>query len=326
MIYHYAIGDRVVHLFSDCPIFLDAMYGDSYRNLHRRPSRRVDQGKQSERGSTLNSYHGLANYHNNTTNVLLCESTMRFHNEICTSRHNDVGILSLSHGVRTDRQNIEYGTPDSAKPEEEQTFYYCPCISEPNDSLSLSLLQACRQIHEEAASVPYESNTFIFQDIETFSAFLGLFHPRDNDVNDDPTFVFLRSSAICRMRHVRLLSDDAVPHGSLFLTGLLRAGLTLLTGLYTFELTLGVKLFLWPTEWEVHDSFFGLSRSVEKVVINIRGFTETEMEFWYSSDLAPIKAVREFAEKLMEQILKKDGFRNETVRHRLEIETDDEAQ
>lgn len=325
MIYHCAIGDKFLHLSSDRIINPDEIPRCNDKNPHRCIYGKVDQGKQPERGSTLLSYQGTTFHPDDPTNFVQCERTVLFHNRICTSRHIDVGVLSLSHEVRTERQIIKYGTRDKA-PKEDKPFNYCPCKSHTRDSLSLNLLQACRQIHEEAALVPYESNTFIFPSFQTFSAFFGLFDATVSGSNDHPIFVFARSSAIYRIRHIHLQNRFWMPDGSLFLTRLLRAGLSLLTGLHTFELTLGGVLYCWPTEWKINDSFFGFLRSVEKVVINIRDCSGRKWEHWYPTEAVPMRTVQDFAEKLIEQVLKKDGFWNETVLSRLRIETDDKAQ
>lgn len=137
MIYHHAIGDKFLHISSEVPRC-------NNKNPHRCPSRKVEQGKQSEPGSTLLSNQGLISYPDDPTTFVQCEPTILFHNRICTSRCIDVGIVSLSHEVRTGRQIIEYENRDNAKPEEDKPFEYCPCHSRIKDSLSLNLLQACR--------------------------------------------------------------------------------------------------------------------------------------------------------------------------------------
>lgn len=140
MIYHHAIGDKFLHICLDCTMTPYEIHRYNDRNSHRCHSRKVDQGKQSERGSTLHSYHGLTIYHDDPTKVIQCESTVHLLNRICSSRYVDVGDLSLSHEVRTGRQITEYGTRDDAKPEENKHFDYCPCNSRIKDSLSLNLL------------------------------------------------------------------------------------------------------------------------------------------------------------------------------------------
>lgn len=93
MIYHHAIGDKFLHISLDCTMTPYEIHRYNNRNSHRCHSRKVDQGKQSERGSTLLSYHGLTIYHDDPTKVIQRESTVRLLNRICSSRYADVGIF-----------------------------------------------------------------------------------------------------------------------------------------------------------------------------------------------------------------------------------------
>ena len=75
--------------------------------------------------------------------------------------------------------------------------------------------------------------------------------------------------------------------------------------------------------WEIDDSLFAVSRSLKKVTVNIRDY------IWLARDCETLDVVamrnfgvwktsteekHEFAAKLIERILKKDGFSNERVR------------
>lgn len=79
---------------------------------------------------------------------------------------------------------------------------------------------------------------------------------------------------------------------------------------------------MWPDAWKIDDSLFGLSRSVEKVIIHVRNHMRRDRELYHP---IAMRAVQEFPEKFIKRILKKDGFRNETVLWWLKSDTDEIA-
>lgn len=113
--------------------------------------------------------------------IVRCQGNVLFHNRICTSRDINLGefnvywSLSLSQEAQTGLQTVEYGTRENPNSNDAKRLDYCPCIHRAKASISLNLLQTCKQIHDKAALIPYSANTFILQDTETFSA---IFWPR----------------------------------------------------------------------------------------------------------------------------------------------------
>lgn len=76
------------------------------------------------------------------------------------------------------------------------------------------------------------------------------------------------------------------------------------------------------SEWEIDDSLFGVSRSAEKVTVNIRNYVWMAAEFrvqgWKNllsrgGREASVEEEREIAEKLIERMLKEDEFTNQKV-------------
>lgn len=319
MIYHFAIGNHYLHIYSNC----DTIPGKIIQCNDEDPHTCLESKLNLDlAGFPLNPRYTSAEEERVSENVVHCQGSVFFHNRICTSRGINVGdrngywSLSLSHEVQTGLQTVEYGTRDDAKSANAKPLDYCPCIHRSKTSLSLNLLRTCKRIHEEAAIIPYESNTFIFQETETFAAFFGLVYPKESDSNDSPTFPCDRSDAIYNMRNVRLHSRVMASQHLCLVTRILRAGLSLLAGLHTFEFTLGLLPFKLPV-WAIDDSLFGVSRSVKKVMVNIRDYIWLAREC-DDPDLLAIRDVgtwttsmegkHEFAAMLMERILKTDGF------------------
>ncbi|KAL9135006.1 MAG: hypothetical protein Q9175_003804 [Cornicularia normoerica] len=195
------------------------------------------------------------------------------------------GFFPLSHNVQTGMQTVEHGTRANTSHLNAKLLDYCPCVQRTKTPSSLSLLQTCTQIHKEASMVPFESNnTFIFQETKTFAAFFGLVFSITSESNDNATFASGRSCANYNMRHVRLHSRAMISQHVLYVTRLLRAALSLLTDLQTFELTLGILLYR-TSEWDINDSLFGVSRSVKKVTVKMRDAIGMAREY-----LVPVQA------------------------------------
>lgn len=339
MIYHFAIGNQYLHIYSNCRSIPDKIVKCNEENSHTclKRERRKDLGIPYL-GFPLDCPRGEALDQNDPREVVHCQGSVLFHNRICTSRDIEVGdrngywSLSLSQEVQTGIQAVKHGNRDSqpiglrrrrnrgytiAKP-----IDYCPCIQRLKTSLSVNLLQTCKQIHDEAALIPYESNTFIFQEIETFAAFFGVVFPKQSYSNDNPTFTSERSNAIYNIRNVRLHCRAMTCRHWLFLTRLLQASLHLLTSLQTFELTLGL-LPQQDAEWEMDDCLFDVSGSMKKVTVNIRDFLWKAQEYHLASGPAmrdrgiavtTMEEKHEFAKKIIECILKKGGSQNQKVR------------
>ena len=303
------MGNKFLHIYSDTTTSRVNSKQCNDRNCRQCLIRNIQKAKP---GFALDFWEKWNLEENNLDQTLYCRSSTIFYNRIC-----DVGgcnkhwSLSLSQEVRTGRQIMEHGTFDAADNDQVKSIEYCPCVFRPDISLSLNLLQTCKQIHEEAALIPYETNTFAFQGPKTFAAFFHLMFHSSSTYN--------RSSAVYNMRHIHLRSRFVMPHQFLELTRLLRASLPLLTSLQTLELTVGME---WPAEWEVDDSFFGLSQSVKKVTVNVQdrvanfnhhcvpGRTENH---WCSPFAVSIVDKQQFAEKLVARILKREGFPNQAV-------------
>ena len=326
MIYHFAIGNHYLHIYSNCDKIPVRIIQCNDEDPHTCLESKLNLKSV---GFPLNYQHRMEGYENFSDKVIHCQGSVLFHNRICTSRDIDVGdrngywSLSLSHEVQTGLQTIEYGTRDSAKAANSKPLDYCPCIHRTTTSLSLNLLRTSKRIHEEAALIPYENNTFIFQEIETFAAFFGLVFPNGGHSNASPAFPAYRSDAIYNMRNVRLHSRVVATQHLCLVTRLLRASLSLLAGLHTFEFTLGLQLPPRLRAEKIEDSLFGVSRSLKKVTVNIRDYP------WLARECAlpqmgvvrklPAKWTtsteekHETAAKLIEWILKQDGFSNEKV-------------
>ncbi|CAD6580471.1 MAG: hypothetical protein ASARMPREDX12_009577 [Alectoria sarmentosa] len=321
MIYDHAMGNHHLHIYSNGTMVPNRMVRCNDEDPHTCLESVLNTGPSA--------FPNLSVYHErHFKKVVHCQGSVLFHNRICSSPDIDVGdrngywSLSVSQEVRTGVEAVEYGTRDEPEPADAKVLDYCPCIQRPKASLSLNLLRTSKKIHEEAARIPYESNTFIFQAIETFAAFFGLVYPKESDSNDDPAFAADRSNAIYSMRHVRLHTRAMTEQHLLFVTRLLRASLSLLADLHTFELTLGLRKFRRPA-WVIDDSLFGVSRSMKKVTVNIRDYMWMACEYkssvratpyYLETDRATTKEKRIFAKKLIRWILKKDGFTNERVR------------
>ncbi|CAF9941360.1 MAG: hypothetical protein ALECFALPRED_009082 [Alectoria fallacina] len=311
MIYHHAMGIHYLHIYSNGTMVPHEIVQCNDENPHTRLESALNKGSSAFPNPRV--FH-----ERDFIKVVHCQRSVLFHNRICTSPDIDVGdrngywSLSVSQEVRTGVETVEYGTRDNPGPADARVLDDCPCIQRPKASLSLNLLRTSKKIHEEAARIPYESNTFIFEEIETFAAFFGLVYPKESDSNDNPTFAASRSHAIYNMRHVRLQTGVMTVQDLLFVTRLLQASLSLFAGLHTFELTLGLCKYRRPA-WVIDDSLFGVSRSMKKVTVNIRDYTWMAWEWALETDRAITKEKRLFAKKLIRWILKKDGFTNERV-------------
>lgn len=335
MIYHFSFGNHYLHIHSNCAMIPNKIVQCNDEDPHMCLESKLNENNP---GFPLASERDWARIRGKSDQVVHCQGSVLFHNWICTSPDINVGdrngywSLSVSHEVQRGMQTMEHGTRDTTDPhlaEGVKPLDYCPCIQHTKTSLSLSLLQTCKQIHEEASLIPYESNTFIFQDTETFAAFFGLVFPTHSDSNDSPRFMDDRSNAIYTMRHIRIHSRALTSSHLLFVTRLLRASFSLLTCLQTFELTLGILNYR-GNIWKIDDSLFGVSRSVKKVTVNIRDCMymarEKPLPIWTANrqftavktlqgaKLTTMKEKEIFAGKLIKRILKKDRFRNEEVR------------
>lgn len=322
MIYHFAIGNHYLHIYSNCDTIPGRIIQCDDEDLHICLKSRLNLDLlgfpfdyRPAGGKPVSDI------------VVHCQGSVLFHNRICTSQDINIGdrngywSLSLSHEVQTGLQTVQHGTRDNATSANAKLLDHCPCIHHTKTSLNLSLLQTSKRINEEAALIPYESNTFIFQEMETFAAFFGLVFPKKSDSNDSPNFPSHRSKAINNMRNIRLHSRIVTSQHLYEVSRLLRASLSILAGLHTFELTLGL-MPIKKTMWEIDDSLFAVSPSVKKVTVNIRDY------IWLARDFETLKEVsrhnfgtwktsteekQEFAAKLIERILKKDGFSNKGV-------------
>lgn len=325
MIYHFAIGNHYLHIYSNCDTIPGRIIECNDDSLHKCLESKLNLDPLS----FPFVYRRTAGEGRVSDRVVHCQGSVLFHNRICTSRDINFGdrngywSLSLSHEVQSGLRTVERGTRDNAKSANAKLLDYCPCIHRTKTSLSLNLLRTCKRIHEEAVMIPYQSNTFIFQEIETFAAFFGLVFPKERDSNDSPTFPSDRSYAIHNMRNIRLHSRAVTSQHLCEVTRLLRASFSILAGLHTFELTLGLLPIRLPMiMWEVDDSLFAVSRSVKRVTVNIRDFV------WLARDckvmnmnnmrvidawITSTEQKHEFAAKLIDRILEKDGFSNEKV-------------
>ncbi len=270
MIYHFAMGNQYIHIYSNCDRIPAKIIQCNDEESHSCLESKLSQDNLCFQ---FGLQHPLAMLERDDE-VVHCRGSVLFHNRICTSREIKVGdpdgywSLSVSQDVRTGLETLEYGTRNNPNSNNANLSDYCPCIHSAKTSLSLNLLQTCKQIHKEAALIPCSSNTFIFQDMETFTAFFGLILPEESDSEDSLAFVSDLSNAICNMRHIRLYTRAAINRHLRFINRLLRASLSLLTGLHTFELTLGL-LPVHNSHWEIEDILAGVSRSIRKVTINI---------------------------------------------------------
>ncbi len=317
MIYHFAIGNRHIHIYSNCDRIPDKIIQCNDEESHSCLESMLSQDNSCFPFFGLQ--YPLAMLERDDE-VVHCRGSVVFHNRICTSREIKVGdpdghwSLSVSQDVRTGLETVEYGTRSNPNSNNANLLDYCPCIHSAKTSLSLNLLQTCKQIHKEAALIPYSSNTFIFQDMETFTAFFGLIFPKESDSNDNLAFVSGLSNAICNMRHIRLYTRSDTNLNLRFITRLLRASLSLLTGLHTFELTLGL-LPGFNYDWEIEDILDGVSRSMRKVTINVGDqilmAREWHVEYaaFYREFPANPQEKRRFVEKLIERI----GRRSEST-------------
>lgn len=325
MIYHFAIGNHYLHIYSNCDTIPGKIIQCNDEDPH---TCRESKLNLDSVGFPLNYQQKMEGYRIVSDNIVHCQGSVLFHNRICTSRDIDIGdrngywSLSLSNEIQTGLQTIEYGTRDNARAAKAKPLDYCPCIHRTKTSLSLNLLRTSKRINEEAAMIPYESNTFIFQKIETFAAFFGLVYPKGSHSNDNPTFPSDRSNAIYNMRNIRLHSRVIASQHFCFVTRLLRASLSLLAGLHTFEFTLGLRLPPTLRAEKIEDSLFGVSRSLRKVTVNIRDYPwsarERELPQMVGLRIAgrwrtSTEEKHETAAKLIEWILKTDGFSNEKV-------------
>ena len=326
MIYHFAIGNHHLHIYSNCDTIPRRIIQCNDEDPHTYLESKLNLDSV---GFPLNYEPRIEGFISESDKVVHCQGSVVFHNRICTSRDIDVGdrngywSLSLSHEVQTGLRTMEYGTRDNARAAKSKPLDYCPCLHRPKTNLRLNLLRTSKRIHEEAAMIPYESNTFIFQEIETFAAFFGLVYPKGSHSNDSPTFPSDRSNAIYNMRNIRLHSRVMTRQHLCFITHLLRASLSILAGLHTFEFTLGLRLPPRLRAEKIEDSLFGVSHSLKKVTVNIRDcpWSARERELpqmvglrnlpgrWTTST----EEKHETAAKLIEWILKQDGFSNGMV-------------
>ena len=330
MIYHLAIGCRYLHIQSNCATVPNKIVqcNDEYPHMCLESS-----PNEAYPSFPLASERDHMRISGNYDEIVHCQGSVLFHNRICTCPFIDTGdrngywSISVSHEVQTGKETIQHGNRDNMLPPLATPLDYCPCTEHTKTTLSLDLLRTCKKIHQEAALIPYESNTFIFQDTETYAAFFGLVFPVQSDSNENPRFASDRSDAIYNMRHIRVHSRALTSYQSIFITRLLRASLSLLGGLQTFELTLGL-LKCRLDEWWIDDSLFGVSPSVKKVTVNIRdymymareiGVSFAKCDFTYfltdgGAGMITLEAKEIFAKKLIKRMLKKDKFRNEEVK------------
>ena len=324
MIYHFVVGDQDIHIYSNCGRIPTKIIQCNDEESHSCIESKLSSDSLC---FPLDLQHRRPILQQEIE-VVHCRGSVSFHHRICNSREFKGGdpdgywSLSLSQDVRTGLKIAEYGTRNNPNSNNANYLDYCPCIHSAKTSLSLSPLQTCKQIHEEAALIPYLSNTFIFQDMETFTAFLGLIFPKESDSNDNPAVASNRSNSICNMRHIRLFTRAYMTKHLRFLTRLLRASLSLLTGLHTFELILGFSSIVDP-ERRIEDILFGVSRSMRKVTINIGDYLWMARD-WHidqnprvrtiSEKLNAMKRKQEFGEKLIKRLVEKEGFGNQTLR------------
>ena len=224
---------------------------------------------------------------------------------------------TISHDMQTGKQQIAIheATSNNDKPSVCQDEAACNgCMQD------FSLLQTCRQIYDEARSVLYQNNTFVFWGFDTFAAYFGftettdIYMPRSTEPK--------RLRAIQAMTRVELYGKVT----PLFLSAsrLIRAGLGCLTSLVSLELRLEFMVCFEIRAWEdpcmIDNSMFSKPSSLRKLIINVHN-VDTRPNFKArlgflapGSNLATEKTRLVVAEALLRRLLKQGGFCDTTER------------
>lgn len=167
----------------------------------------------------------------------------------------------------------------------------------------LRLLRTCRQIYDEASSVLYYNNTFVFLSPGTFTAYFGLITPEQVYVP--------RSTEPDRMRAIQAMTEIEVcgivgrrPFlDILSASRLIRTGLGCLTSLASLELSLELYGKINLQDWKIDDCMFSKPSSLNKLVVDVRS-----SEYNREQRLPGEKNDLDIAEELVHRTLKQEDF------------------
>lgn len=218
--------------------------------------------------------------------------------------------IAVSHDMQTGKQQITAKIVAS-----NDQFALCQdkatCASHVQD---LRLLRTCRQIYDEARSVLYQRNTFVFPSFASFAAYFGLITPH--------SLYAPRSTEPNRLRAIQAMTKVEL-HGQIgegyldFLSAsrLIRTGLGCLTSLTSLELNLGLGVC--RSDTPVDDCMFSKPSSLRKLVVSVQDFDTGQerparLDRKESSCFATEEQKLDTAEELMRRILKQEGFRDRT--------------
>ena len=248
---------------------------------------------------------------------LHCQGTAVFAYAPHTSIPPDLQTMTVCYNMETGEQKVT--AKDISAEDISSSNQSAPSqgLADSNSGMDgLRLLRTCRQIYDEARLVLYNRNTFVFLDLASFAAYLGL---------TLPTEVYMsrltkphRLRAIHSMTKVELhgrVSGHCLQNVEfLWASRLVRMGLGCLTSLTSFELKLG---YIWADMlggWSIDDCLISKPPSLKKLVVTIRNVDPWGL---YESAVSEPRLLtgqhREslmIAEEVMRRIVKEEGFRD----------------
>ena len=171
----------------------------------------------------------------------------------------------------------------------------------------LGLLRTCRQIYDEALSVLYHNNTFVFVCLAAYATYFGFGVPAEGHIP--------RSTEPHRLRAIQAMTKVEV-YGSvgrspfldfLSTSRLIRAGLGCHTNLMSFKLNLEPYGSIdQRRKWMIDDSLFSKPPSLNKLVIGIWGRENGDEMPTPGEDQEAV------AKELLDRIVKREDFTDMT--------------
>ena len=169
-------------------------------------------------------------------------------------------------------------------------------------------------MYNEARSVFYKKNTFVFGSFASFAIFLGLTKPWPPLRVQFPAFY--SSCTTERLRAMQAMTKVEIENrvgGSCFtdflsFSRLIRAGLSRLTNLASLKLSLMIcDNVSKRQDWKIDDCMFSKPASFRQLSVDVRNSVMTKAE-----EKLTEKDAFELAKRLVHRILKLEGFSDKT--------------